>query len=311
MAGEIPKELNHYLQKTADYIKVYWEFHKDRLAAGRIPFVLNHNNVLEPFNLDKRVEPFRNGGSVFSRNVVREYNQGVFLSMCNSLDALKYSLYQKFDPAKVSPHQPHEDMPDFYVGAYVYDLFLDISVNSISHSQVTGIHDPTEGRVIEAGLRTGIDMPVQMRAIMGEEFMAKDAVAVSKIDLEYLQPAKTMTGLTSFLSFREPSFSLFHPDTRINAELLKYMGKGKAAGCPASRMASLETRTYLNNNGRQGNVMMLPEFCNLMSTLYGLLVEDWYRKLSDEDKILYVDTKARELLSGEVWSVIKSRGHFE
>lgn len=305
--AEVPKEYNQYMQKSADYIKIYWEFHKDRLTSGKIPFAVNVDDVTQPFDLHKRVADFRNGGIAYPRNVVREYNQGVFLAMSNSLDVLKFALYRKFDPARVPDEEPHEDVPDFYLDASVYNLFVDISVNSLSYSRNTAIPNPTEGRVIEAGLRTGIDVPIQMRAVLGDEYMAKDSVTVSKIDLSYLQPAKTMTGMRSFLSFREPSFGLFHPDTRVNKELLVYMKRDKPVGCPASRIASLEIRDRLHENGKDGNMIMLPEFCDMMSASYGVLVEDWYRTLGRIDKSRFVTDEAEELLSGEVWDVIKAR----
>ncbi len=308
VATEINHEYNSYIGKSADFIKVLWELHKDRLSAGSVSFAVDYQNEPAPFDLSKRVADFRNGGSTYPRNVVREYNQGVFLSIRSTLDLFRRSLYQKYDPKRVTEDGIVENISPLYLDPKIYDLYLDISIGSVIKSRNTAIQDPTEGRVIEAGLRTGVDIPVQMRAVMGEDFQPKDAVAVSKIDLSFLQPAKTMTGMRSFLSMREPSFALFHPDARINDELLRLMGRGSAVGCPASRIAGPEIRNYFDKAGKDGSSIMLAEFCSLLSLDYAESVEKWYRQLSLRDRELFVDEEAELLLSGEVWDVIKARG---
>lgn len=276
-------EMVEYHRLLTDVITIFWQFHKERVAEGKVPFAIE---------LD--VEHQQRNSSVLDR-----YSYAVTISLQKSWSRLLEGLAV---PGVVPDPKSAWRFKDEYVVRLI-DYAEKLAETKTQVRDLIG-HAPEFEQVVTAGVRTGTAVTSRLAAIFQEEFLPVKAVLVSRVSIDHVGEASVGLGILSDRFPRSPLVNyplLDGSKLGLDVKQLRAYGSGDALGCPAGRLASAETQAFLLERGVDvRRTTMLEDFAAMIGEHFETTIMAWYRGLTPEEQEQRVIGADNLILSGEV-----------
>jgi hypothetical protein len=301
---ENPKIVAYY-QNQADILGIFWQFHKERLEAGNIEFAM---------------VPKYEGGPAVS------FNPALRAAQLVEPDGMEYDVLFDFtnavyDTMAGSWQQFLANLGLYHTKELLADVKIPNRLQRFFTADITNLARRTEKQTVEyrtaanseslssignAGMNTGAMATVQLYALLREQFTPKPAIMMSKVSLNYLNPALSEIGIPDEAEdgtvLIEGTYTLLEDSALgIDRKRLRKFGLGFNLGCPASMNISDDAKSFLQRiDVNMGDTTMLDEFAAMVPLQMDRYVGVWYGGLTERVRQRLIDPENRRILSGEL-----------
>ncbi len=304
-----------YYQDLADIIRIFWEFHKIRMSREEVYFASisaegngqANPRARLPFHPQVEIESDGALGRKRKRDVIMDYSFAIELSLHTSwkqfLNIPNHQLPAEYDAITKNPYLLSLLDRASTVGSFISTVDRDSGTFSLQD-------------IVERGITTGVDASNQLASIFGEAFTPLTALVISKVRIRNTRTI--LEGIGVALNTGSPStHELLDPDskTKLVMKELRELGYGDTLGCPASKRPSAECMAFLQKVLPAYGVKetklegtMLDEFAIYTAASYKKDIKDWYDRLSDEQRLEWIDSYTRARIEGKVSQSLEEGG---
>lgn len=304
-----------YYQTLADIIGIFWQWHKQRIQSGNIELTLQLDESQKYISFDPQLF-----GEAYAKeekpcNIIDILSDEIYMTLSQSFlqfrDRIGYQDRERLDDVQLHKQFPQPDKDskdDAYSDAYVRDLF--VKARDLGKSLDKKPEEFSLSKIVLNGMGTGPDIATMLRAINGEAYQIAPTL-VSKIRIDSLPAVKADLGIR-----RKPEYSATPPYSLLNdspqgvdTAKLRELGRGYTLGCPGAMKVSETTELFLRTTcGIRGEIQpMVMEFSSMVGREFDRYLDNWYRELSAENRVRYIDTETRRILDGDVRRKINNR----
>jgi len=305
-------EFREFYQDLADFIRIFWEVHKQRLSSGEIPFAnMSLATSLAPrfetyteFDMQRQIEISSKDLNPDEKHpVIKYFADGVHSSIALSLLEL---LGLKDTPDSIKHIFPDPTYPLDKIKTIIDTITAFQGVNQGRPSQKT-ISNMVDD--ISGGMETGIHVSTHMAALsyaVPNLNSSRAALMISKISGDYLVEAQTDIGIDIIAKEGEfdSHYSLIDSQASngLNMDLLRQFGYGRAIGCPASMKPSTECIEFLKTIPGVDEVSgtVTEELADIINEQFPHYVLSWFESLPQQQRELLIQPDHLAKLEGRI-----------